>query len=159
MQRNRLEKIVLSVGVGRMRQLPNFEEKILPDIIRDLSIIAGQHPSKRGAKKAIANFKTREGDVIGLMVTLRGKKMRDFLSRLINVVLPRVRDFRGIDIGHFDERGNLSIGIKEHTTFPEINPEKTNHVFGVQITFTTNTRKREDGIELMRNLALPLKKV
>ncbi|OGY60165.1 MAG: 50S ribosomal protein L5 [Candidatus Colwellbacteria bacterium RIFCSPLOWO2_01_FULL_48_10] len=158
MQSHRLTKIVVSSGVGKLRSNVKFDESILPKIVADFSTIVGQKPAPRGAKKSIATFKTRTGDVVGLVATLRGKRMNDFLSRLVNVALPRVRDFRGIDPKNFDSRGNLSIGIKEHTIFPEINPEKTPTTFGLQVTFTTDTKTKEEGIALCRKLGIPLKK-
>lgn len=158
MQRHNLEKIVVSTGVGKFRQNVKFEENILPAIIADFTTIVGQKPATRGAKKSIATFKTRAGDIVGLVATLRGQRMEDFLSRLVNIALPRVRDFRGIDTRNFDERGNISIGIKEHTIFPEINQEKTQTTFGLQVTLVGNTRDREAGIALMKELGVPLKK-
>lgn len=158
MQRINLKKIVVATGVGKLRQNPKFKENVLPDIINDLKTIIGQKPATRGAKKSMANFKTRTGDVIGLQITLRGKRMHDFLNRLVNVALPRVRDFRGIDPKNFDSNGNLTIGIKEHTIFPEINPERTITTFGLQVTFVGNTSSREEGIELAKRLNIPLKK-
>jgi len=158
MQRHNLTKIVVSTGVGKFRQNPKFEDSILPSIIADFSAIVGQKPAPRGAKKSIATFKTRTGDVVGLVVTLRGQRMKDFLSRLVNVALPRVRDFRGIDIKNFDKRGNLNIGLKEHTIFPEINPEKVVTTFGIQITMVGNTRTLEESEKLFRDLGIPFKK-
>lgn len=158
MQRYRLEKIIVSTGTGKLRQNAQFEEKILPEILTSMAIITGQHPAKKGAKKSIATFKTRTGDVVGVMVTLRGTKMKDFLNRLVHTALPRVRDFRGISIKNFDDRGNLNIGIKECVVFPEINPEKIYSNFGVQITLVANTKKKEDGIQLFRELGLPIQK-
>ncbi|MBI1838693.1 MAG: 50S ribosomal protein L5 [Candidatus Colwellbacteria bacterium] len=158
MQSNKLEKIVVSVGVGRMRNNPQFEEKVLPEIVKELSLIIGQHPATRGAKKSIAAFKTREGDTVGLTATLRGKRMRDFLFRLTNIALPRVRDFRGVDTKSFDARGNLTMGIKEHTVFPEINPETSKFNFGMEITIVGKTKSKEEGIELSKTLGVPLKK-
>jgi len=159
MQKHRLEKIVVSVGLGKLHQNPQFEEKILPAIVSEVASITGQRPAPRGAKKAIATFKTRTGDVIGITVTLRGQRMRDFLARLVNVALPRVRDFRGIDTKSVDGRGNLTIGIREHTVFPEINQEISRVNFGFEVTFVLNTKTREDGIKFYRELGLPLKKV
>ncbi len=157
MQRNRLEKIVVSVGVGRMRQNQQFEEKVLPAIVEELGLITGQRSAPRSAKKSVAGFKSREGDIIGLTTTLRGKRMDDFLKRLINVSLPRVRDFRGIDLKHFDERGNLTIGFREHTVFPEINSETSKVNFGLQVTLVADTKNKEEGIAFFRGLGLPLK--
>lgn len=158
MQRYNLEKIVVSTGVGKLRNSPKFKEDILPAVIEDFKTIVGQAPSTRGAKKSIATFKTRTGDVVGVMATLRGKKMRHFLERLINIALPRVRDFRGIDTKSFDQKGNLSIGIKEHVVFPEINPEKTQTIFGLQVTVVGNTKNKAEGLEMAKELGIPLKK-
>lgn len=157
MQRHRLEKIVVSAGVGRMRQNQQFEEKVLPAIAEELALITGQKAATRAAKKSIAGFKSREGDIIGLTTTLRGKRMEDFLKRMINAALPRVRDFRGIDLAHFDGRGNLTIGFKEHTVFPEINSETSRVNFGLQVTLVADTKTKEEGIDFFRSLGLPLK--
>lgn len=158
MQRYNLEKIVVSTGVGKLRNSPKFKEDILPAVIEDFKTIVGQAPSTRGAKKSIATFKTRTGDVVGVMATLRGKKMKHFLERLVNIALPRVRDFRGIDTKSFDQKGNLSIGIKEHVVFPEINPEKTQTIFGLQVTVVGNTKNKAEGLEMAKELGIPLKK-
>ena len=158
MQRHNLEKIVVSVGVGKMRNNAKFDEAVLPAILSDLAAITGQKPAVRGAKKSIATFKTRTGDIVGVAVTLRRKRMNDFLSRLVNVALPRVRDFRGINTDSFDKRGNLSIGLKEQTIFPEINQEKTPVTFGMQITLVANTKSLEEGRELFTKLGIPFKK-
>ena len=157
MQRNRLEKIVVSVGVGKMRQNQQFEEKILPVIIEELALITGQKAAPRGAKKSIAGFKSREGDIIGLTTTLRGKRMEDFLKRLVNISLPRVRDFRGIDLKHFDDRGNLTIGFREHTVFPEFNAETSKANFGLQVTLVSDAKTKEEGVAFFRDLGLPIK--
>lgn len=140
-----------------MRQNQQFDEKILPGVVEELSLITGQRAATRGAKKSIAGFKSREGDIVGLTTTLRGKRMDDFLKRLINAALPRVRDFRGIDLTHFDGRGNLTIGFKEHTVFPEINSETSKVNFGLQVTLVADTKTKEEGIDFFRGLGLPLK--
>ncbi len=159
MQSHKLEKIVVSVGVGRVRQgNAQFDEKVLPEIMKELSLIVGQRPAVRGAKKSIAGFKSREGEIIGIMATLRGKRMEDFLSRLINIALPRVRDFRGIDLKNFDSCGNLTIGVKEHTVFPEINLESSKVNFGLEVTFVAGTKSSKEGVEFYRRLGLPIKK-
>lgn len=158
MQRYHLEKIVVSTGVGKLRNSPKFTENILPAVIDDFKTIVGQAPATRGAKKSVANFKTRTGDVVGLVATLRGKKMKYFLERLINVALPRVRDFRGIDTKSFDDKGHLSLGLREHVVFPEINPEKTQTIFGLEVTIVGNTKNKKEGMELARELQIPLKK-
>ncbi len=153
-----LEKIVINTGIGRLSTTPGFAEKILPEIIRDMAAITGQKPAIRPAKKSISGFKTREGMIVGLKATLRRKLMVDFLDKLIKAVLPRIRDFRGINLKNVDENGNLTIGIKEHIVFPEINPENTK-VFGLQATIVPKTVKgREQAIQLYKKLGLPLKK-
>jgi large subunit ribosomal protein L5 len=157
MQRNHLEKIVVSVGVGRLRQNQQFEEKVLPGIIEELGLITGQKAAPRSAKKSIATFKLREGEIVGLTTTLRGKRMQDFLSRMINISLARVRDFRGIDLKHFDKRGNLTVGFREHTVFPEINAETSKVNFGLEVTLVANTKTKEEGIAFFRSLGMPLK--
>lgn len=159
MQSNKLEKIVVSLGVGKMRQAnAQFDEKILPGIIEEIGLIVGQKPATRKVKKSIAAFKVREGDIVGIVSTLRGKKMNDFIKRLIDIALPRVRDFRGIELKNFDSRGNLTIGLKEHTVFPEINPETSKMNLGLEITLVAGTKNKEEGIKFYRELGLPIKK-
>lgn len=158
MQEHRLEKIIVSVGLGRLRQSPQFEDKVLPEIMKELSSITGQRPAVRAARKSIASFKVREGETVGVAITLRGKRMKDFFDKVIGVALPRVRDFRGIDLKQFDGRGNVSIGFKDHTIFPEINPEQTHTTFGLEVTMVANTASKEEGIALFRSLGLPLKR-
>ncbi len=153
-----IEKIVVSVGIGRLSQQPNFEDKILPELIKDLSLITGQKPAVCKAKKSIAGFKIRTGQIIGLKIVLRRKRMYDFLEKLIKMVFPRVRDFRGIDLKHMDAQGNLSVGLKEHTVFPEINPENSKVDFGLEISIVIKVKNREEAIMLYRQLGLPLKK-
>ena len=154
----RIEKVVVNVGVGRLSQQANFSDKILPEAMNTLSIITGQKPQKAAAKKSIASFKIREGQTIGLKVTLRGARMYDFLDRLVKVIFPRVRDFRGIDLKNIDQGGNLSVGLKEHLVFPEISPETSRVDFGLQIVIVSSAKKREEAIELYRLLGIPLKK-
>lgn len=154
-----LEKIVVNVGIGRLSTQPNFEEKILPELIKDVSLMTGQRPSTRSAKQSIAGFKIREGNVVGLKVTLRGSRMVQFLEKLNKAVLPRIRDFRGINLKSLDVNGNLSVGIKEHTAFPEIIPEQTRHDLGIEITIVPKQRRgREGTIKLYREIGVPLKK-
>lgn len=148
----KIEKAVINVGVGRFR-----EEKEREEILKYLALITGQKPSARPAKKAIASFKTRKGLVVGYQVTLRGKRMWDFISRLINAALPRTRDFRGIDPKSFDPRGNLTIGVKEHIVFPEIIGEDYRFLFGLEVTVATSAKNREEGMELLRRLGFPIK--
>ncbi len=158
MQSYRLDKIVVSTGVGKLRDKANFNDAVLPEISQELALITGQKPSLRRAKKSIAGFKIREGDVIGLTVTLRSRKMKDFLDRLVHITLPRVRDFRGLELHGFDSQGNLTVGLKEHAVFPEINQEKCKVNFGLEVTLVPNTSTREAGVELLRTLGLPLQK-
>ena len=154
----RLEKIVVNVGVGRLSQQSNFEEKILPEIIKDLSSITGQKPAAAKAKKSIAGFKIRAGQTVGLKTTLRNRRMYDFLDRLNSVDFPRVKDFRGINLKNIDKNGNLTIGFKEHVIFPEINVETSKIDFGLEISIVSNAKNKEEAIELYRQLGLPLKK-
>lgn len=156
----RIEKIVVNNGIGRLSQQPNFEEKILPEIMKEIALITGQKPIVSRAKKSIAGFKIREGQIVGLKTTLRGGRMFDFLDKLIRIVLPRLRDFRGIDLKNIDANGNLNIGLKEQAVFPEINPETIKFDFGLEISVAVaNVKKREEAIELYRLLGVPLKKV
>ena len=148
----RVWKVVVNCGVGKIR-----EEKERDELQKFLALITGQKPAPRAAKKAIASFKTRQGLVIGYQVTLRGKRMYDFLSRLVNIALPRTRDFRGIDPKSFDPKGNLTIGIKEHIVFPEMIGEDYRFLFGFEATVVTSAKKREEGIELLRLLGFPIK--
>lgn len=154
MQVPKLHKITLNIGVGKATQDP----KILEDAVRDLEIIAGQKPSIRKAKKAISNFKLRQGMAIGCMVTLRGARMYEFLDRLINIALPRVRDFRGVSDKSFDGRGNFTLGIKEHIIFPEINVDKVNRIYGMDITIVTTAKTDAEAYELLKAFGFPFRK-
>ena len=156
--RQQIEKIVVNAGLGRLSQQAQFEEKILPETEKEFSAITGQKPSFRPAKKSIAGFKIRENQVIGLKTTLRQKRMEDFFERLVNLALPRVKDFRGLDLGSVDGNGNLNIGFKEQSVFPEIDLEKSKTSFGLQVTIVPKKRNREAAIDLYRRLGLPLKK-
>jgi len=155
----KIEKIVLNTGIGRLIVGKTSEEqkRIYEDLLQDISLIAGQRPVLTKAKKSISGFKIREGLPIGVRVTLRKKKMEDFLERLIHIALPRTRDFRGIDPKSFDRGGNLTIAIKEHIIFPEISPEKARNIFGFEITVVTTAKKRDEGLELLRLIGLPIK--
>lgn len=148
----RIEKVVVNIGVGRMR-----EEKERSEIEKYLTLITGQKPSPRPAKKAIAAFKTREGLIIGYQVTLRGRRMYDFLSRLIMIALPRMRDFRGLDEKGFDKGGNLTIGIREHIVFPEMIGEDYRLLFGMEVTVVTSAKRREEAIALLKLVGFPIK--
>ena len=154
-----IEKIVINIGLGRHSTQPNFKDKALPEIMNEVAVITGQKPSPRPARMAIAGFKTRMGDIIGLQATLRGKRMNDFLARLVGVVMPRVKDFRGIDLKNVDHGGNLNIGFKEQYSFPEIKIEGSRVNFGVQVTVVPKTKNRDRAIDLYRSLGVPLKKL
>ncbi len=153
-----LEKIVVNAGVGRLSHEANFEEKLLLQVKRDLALLAGQEPQVRRATQSVAGFKMREGQIVGLKVTLRGRKMVDFFSRFIMIVLPRVRDFRGIDEKAVDAAGMLNVGIHEHTVFPEINPEQSPKIFSLEVTVVPKARDRAKSLALYRELGVPLKK-
>lgn len=153
-----LEKIVINVGTGRLSAQPNFEEKTLPAVMEELSSITGQKPAVRRAKKSIAGFKLRMGTTVGLKTTLRKKRMSEFLRKLTNVALPRVRDFRGISQTAIDENGNLTIGLKEHLVFPEVNPETSKASFGLEITLVPKFRDKEKAVELYKELGIPFGK-
>ena len=155
----RIEKVVVNIGIGRQVAGKTSEErkKAYGSTMEDLALIAGQKPVLRNAKKSISGFKTRRGMPIGEMCTLRGKKMYDFLERLIHIGLPRSRDFKGIDPKSFDEKGNLTVGIKEHIAFPEVSPEKAKQIFGFEITVATTAKTKEEGLELLRLLGFPIK--
>lgn len=148
----RLAKVVVNIGIGKLR-----EEKERSEIEKYLRLITGQKPSPRPAKKAIAAFKTREGMVIGYQVTLRGRRMYDFVSRLVNIALPRTRDFRGIEESSFDAKGNLTVGIKDHIVFPEMIGEDYRMLFGMEVTIVTTAKKREEGIALLRFMGFPIR--
>jgi len=152
MQVPRVVKIIVSTGVGKV----NKDKKRLELVEDRLAVITGQHAAARGAKKAIANFKSRTGDIVGYQVTLRGARMRSFLSKLINIVLPRVKDFRGLKPTAIDEMGNITIGIKEHTVFPETSDEDAKDVFGLAITITTTAKNKKEAERFLRHIGLPL---
>jgi large subunit ribosomal protein L5 len=149
----KIVKVAINTGVGRVK-----DEKQIEAIERQLALIAGQKPSKRLAKKSIASFKIREGALVGYSVTLRGQKMYDFLDRMINVAIPRIGDFRGLNPKAVDEAGNFSIGFKEHTIFPEISEEEIKMIFGLEATIVTTAKTREEALELFRLLGFPFKK-
>ena len=149
----RLEKIVLNVGLGDVKEDP----KSIENTIKDLTIITGQKPVITKAKKAIAAFKLRAGVNIGVKVTLRKNKMYDFAFKLFNVALPRVRDFRGVKADSFDGRGNYSMGIKEQLIFPEIEYDKVDKVRGMDIIFVTTAKTDEEAKELLTLLGMPFK--
>ena len=150
----RINKVVVNVGVGKTLKDP----KMLEEIIEDLRHITGQAPVKTLAKKSIAGFKIREGQVVGLMTTMRGRRMYDFLEKLIHVALPRVRDFRGLDPKKFDGHGNYNIGIREQIVFPETTREHLDYTFSLEVNIQTNTADDRKGLELLRSLGFPFQK-
>ena len=154
MQIPKIDKIVVSVGCGDCKD----NAKALEAVIKDISAITGQHAVATVAKKSVANFKLREGMKVGVKVTLRQDRMWEFLDRLFNVALPRVRDFRGISADAFDGRGNYSLGLKEQIIFPEIDMDKNPRVHGMEITFVTSAKTDEEAYALLKEFGLPFKK-
>ncbi|MBI1808011.1 MAG: 50S ribosomal protein L5 [Ignavibacteria bacterium] len=154
MQVPKLEKIAINVGVGQATQ----DAKLLDGVVKDLEIIVGQKPVTTKAKKAISNFKLREGLPIGVRVTLRERRMYEFMDRFINVAVPRIRDFRGFSDKSFDGRGNYTIGIKEHIIFPEIDVDKVTKVFGMDVTFVTTAKTDQEAYALLKEFGMPFVK-
>lgn len=155
----KLEKVVVNSGIGRISSQAGFEDKILPLLMKEFAMITGQKPSTRPARISISGFKLRGGTVVGLSVTLRGKRMHDFLAKLNGAVLPRIRDFRGIPLKNIDQAGNLNIGIKDHLVFPEISAELSKTNFGMQVTVVPKAIKsREDAVALYREMGVPLQR-
>ena len=147
----KLDKVVINMGVGEAKE----NAKILESAMHDMEIIAGQKPVATKAKNSIANFEIREGMAIGCKVTLRGEKMYEFVDRLINLALPRVRDFRGVNPNAFDGRGNYALGIKEQLIFPEIEYDKVDKVRGMDVIFVTTAKTDEEARELLRQFNMP----
>lgn len=153
MQMPKIVKVVVNSGVG------SFSDKKKIDVVTDrLAKITGQKPIKKGAKKSIASFKSREGDVVGVQVTLRGEKMWSFLDRLFNLALPRTKDFRGISLNAIDDMGNYTLSVKEHSVFPETADEDLKDVFGFSATLVTNLKNKSDTLEFFKHLGFPFKK-
>ena len=151
MQLPRIEKIVVAIGLGEA--VANI--KALEGAERDLTMITGQHPVTTKARRSIATYKLRAGMPIGMMVTLRGKRMYDFFDRLVGIVLPRIRDFRGISANAFDGRGNYSLGMKEQVVFPEIDYDKVDKVRGLQVTIVTSAKRDDDARLLLKLMGMP----
>jgi large subunit ribosomal protein L5 len=154
MQVPRVQKVVVNIGVGEA--LDNA--KALDAAVEDMTQIVGQKPVITKARKSIANFKLREGRAIGVKVTLRGERMWSFLDRLMNVALPRVRDFRGVSANSFDGRGNYTLGLQEQLAFPEIEYDKIDKVRGLEVSIVTTAKTDEEGRELLRMLGMPFRK-
>lgn len=161
----RILKIVINSGVGKMVNARNVghetgrsEEDVIKDLMAEFMLFAGQKPQIIRAKKSISGFKLRKGTIAGVRATLRGKKMFDFLSRLVHIYLPRMRDFRGLEENSLDERGNLNVGIREQIIFPEIPHDKVRQMWGMVVTVVTTAKRREEGVELLRQLGLPFRR-
>jgi len=148
-----LEKIVINCGVGEAIK----NSKVLDVVVDELALITGQRPTRRKAKKSIANFGQREGQEIGATVTLRGPRMWEFFDRLVNVAIPRIRDFRGLTTRAFDGRGNYTMGVKEQVIFPEISYDLVDQIHGMDITFVTGTTKDDQALALLRELGMPFR--
>jgi large subunit ribosomal protein L5 len=150
----KLEKVVLNVGIGEARENPKALEKA----VEEITAITGQKPIVTKAKKSIANFKVREGMSVGIKVTLRGQKMYDFLDKLMNIALPRVRDFRGVSPTSFDGRGNYALGVKEQLIFPEIEYDKVDQIRGMDIIIVTTANTDEEAKEFLTLMGMPFRK-
>jgi large subunit ribosomal protein L5 len=155
----KIKKVVVNTGFGRTvsGKTSDEQKKIQSAVLEDLGLICGQKATLRLAKKSISSFKIREGQPVGASVTLRRRMMYDFLERLIQITLPRSRDFQGIDRKSFDKTGNLAMGIKEHIIFSEVSPEKAKNIFGLEIVVATSANKKEEGIELLKLMGFPIK--
>ena len=149
----KLKKIILNIGVGEAKD----DTKLIDKALDDLTMISGQKAIKTKSKKAISGFKIRAGMPLGVKVTLRNKRMYEFLDRLVNIAIPRIRDFRGLNIKSFDGNGNFSMGIKEHVIFPEINFDKVDKIRGMDITICTTAKNNKEAIELLRSFNMPFK--
>jgi large subunit ribosomal protein L5 len=149
----KLEKIVINMGVGRAKE----NKTLLEHAMRDLALISGQKPIPTKARKSVSGFKLRKGQEIGCKVTLRGRRMYEFLDRLINIAIPRIRDFRGLSVRSFDEKGNFTLGIAEQLVFPEVSVDKVEFIQGMNITIAIRAKKREDSILLLKELGMPFR--
>ncbi len=153
MQSTKLINVVINVGVGRVRK-----DKSKIDLIIDrLTKITGQKPSARKAKKSIASFKVREGDVVGYVVTVRGENMYAFVDKFINITIPRMKDFQGINRTSVDSMGNLTVGIRDHSIFPEIKDENLQDIFPLEVTFVTTAKNKEEGLLFFESFGIPFK--
>lgn len=149
----RLERIVLNVGVGEAARNP----KLLDSVVEVLAVITGQRPVVTRARKSISNFNLRDGQPVGVKVTLRGQRMYEFLDRFINAAVPRVRDFRGFSTRSFDGRGNFTVGVKEQVIFPEVDYDRIERIHGMDITFVTSTDKDDEALSLLQELGMPFR--
>lgn len=156
---SKIEKVVVNTGFGRLSSQPNFNDKILPALTEEFAAITGQKPTTRPAKKSISGFKLREGTTVGLKSTLRGKRAELFLSKVLKVVLPRVRDFQGISMKNVDIYGNFNFGLKDHLVFTEVTPETSKVGFGLEITIVPkNMKNREEAVEFYKKIGVPFMK-
>lgn len=153
----KITKIVVNMGVAQPQE-PRQRKQAIENIVKQFEVIAGQHPQITYAKKSIANFKLREGDPLGVMVTLRGQYMWEFLDKLLSIVLPRVKDFRGVSKVAFDGQGNYNLGIEEQIVFPEIEYDKIERVRGLQITIVTSTKNDQHTFRMLELLGMPFEK-
>lgn len=158
MQVPRIKKVVLNTSFGKQiaGQSNDEQKKVAEFVVGELGTLSGQKAVMTRARKSIASFKLREGMVIGVKVTLRGEKMNDFLERFISLTLPRTRDFRGINPKSFDEKGNMTVAVREHIVFPEILPEKAKNIFGMEVTVVTTAKNKEESRELLKLLGFPI---
>lgn len=154
MQAPKIEKVLVSVGTGKMARA---DKKRQDFVVERLAIITGQKPSARPAKQSIASFKLREGEIIGQMVTLRGARMMGFLDKFINIAIPRTKDFRGFSAKSIDDMGNFTVGVKEHTVFPETADEDLRDVFGMAITIVLSTNNKEESKEVLEAMNFPFR--
>ncbi len=150
----KIEKVTITVGINASHKDP----KVLEVAESTLARISGQKPARTAAKKAISNFKVRKGMTVGVMVTLRGARMYDFLEKFVSVTLPRVRDFRGLSPKSLDQRGNLTIGFREHIAFPEVRPDEVERIHGLGVTVVTTAKTRAEGLSLLARLGFPFAK-
>jgi len=154
METPKLAKVVLNVGVGRNSK----EQAYIDNVVKSLTNVTGQQPVRTKAKKSISSFKVREGMIVGVKVTLRDQRMYDFVEKLVNISFPRIRDFRGISEKLIDKKGNMTIGFKEHISFPEIKAEDAENVHGMEVCINTTAENYDQGLELFKLLGFPFKK-
>jgi len=151
----KITKVSLNVGVGRFTK----DKAYVDGVVNTLTRISGQKPVLTKSRKSISAFKVREGQIVGVVVNLRGARMNDFLDKLVNITFPRVRDFRGIDPKIIDRNGNMSIGFREHIAFPEVKADEVDNIHGLEITISTTAKTKEEGFELFKLLGFPFKKI
>lgn len=153
-----ITKVVINTGIGRLLNKSSNKKEITKLVANELALITGQKPAVRPARKSISSFKIRQGMPVGMQVTLRGRRMGDFIYKFVNIVLPRIRDFWGIPLKKIDKQGNLNYGIREHTVFPEVSKEERSINLNLEVTFVTDTKNRDKAIALFRGLGFPIQK-